>query len=183
VTRAQSAIGTVLFFAGHTSETTEQFLQRFARTLKTRGLDVADRVILLPITSRDTYLRINMACDVMLDSLHWSGGNTSLDAIAAGLPVVTLPGRFMRGRQTCGMLMVAGVPELIAADARDYVARALRVVSDAAFRESVVERLRAGSESLFNDRSAIDAMQAFYGALVRRQDPHASRRPGSTVPG
>jgi hypothetical protein len=63
------------------------------------------------------------------------------------------------------------------------VARALRVVSDAAFRESVVERLRAGSESLFNDRSAIDAMQAFYGALVRRQDPHASRRPGSAVPG
>lgn len=180
---AADPIGTVLFFAGHTSETTEQFLQRFARTLKTRGLDVADRVILLPITSRDTYLRINMACDVMLDSLHWSGGNTSLDAIAAGLPVVTLPGRFMRGRQTCGMLMVAGVPELIAADARDYVARALRVVSDAAFRESVVERLRAGSESLFNDRSAIDAMQAFYGALVRRQDPHASRRPGSAVPG
>ena len=28
----------------------------------------------------------------MLDTLRWSGGNTSLDAIACGLPVVTLPG-------------------------------------------------------------------------------------------
>jgi predicted O-linked N-acetylglucosamine transferase (SPINDLY family) len=29
----------------------------------------------------------------MLDSVHWSGGNTSIDAIAAGLPIVTLPER------------------------------------------------------------------------------------------
>jgi predicted O-linked N-acetylglucosamine transferase (SPINDLY family) len=179
---AADPAGVVVFFAGHTSETTEQFLRRFARTLQARGLDVADRVVLLPITSRETYLRINMACDVMLDSLHWSGGNTSLDAIAAGLPVVTLPGRFMRGRQTFGMLTVAGVPELIAADARDYVALALRVVGDAAFRESVVERLRAGSAALFDDRSAIDAMQAFYCARVKRQDPCASPRPGSAMP-
>ena len=30
-------------------------------------------------------------CDAMLDTLHWSGGNTSLDALACGLPIVTLP--------------------------------------------------------------------------------------------
>ena len=40
----------------------------------------------------DDFLRINRACDVMLDTLRWSGGNTSLDALAGGLPIVTLPG-------------------------------------------------------------------------------------------
>jgi CRISPR-associated protein Csy1 len=159
--------GSVLFFGGHTRETTEQFLQRFAGVLDRRGMDIRERAILLPITSRETYLRINTACDVMLDSLHWSGGNTSLDAIAVGLPVVTLPGRFMRGRQTYGMLRVAGVPELIAEDQRSYVALACRLARDAAFRASVVHRLQAGKARLFDDRSAIDAMQAFYRSLVK----------------
>ena len=51
-----------------------------------------------------TICAINAVCDAMLDTLRWSGGNTSLDALAAGLPIVTLPGRFMRGRQSAGML-------------------------------------------------------------------------------
>ncbi len=42
--------------------------------------------------------------DVVLDTVHWSGGNTSLDAFAAATPVVALTGRFMRGRQTAAML-------------------------------------------------------------------------------
>jgi predicted O-linked N-acetylglucosamine transferase (SPINDLY family) len=36
--------------------------------------------------------------DVILDSIGWSGGNTSLQAIELGKPVVTLPGAFMRAR-------------------------------------------------------------------------------------
>ena len=54
--------------------------------------------------------------DVMIDTLRWSGGNTTLDALASALPVVTLEGRFMRGRQTAAMLRILGIEELIARD-------------------------------------------------------------------
>ena len=56
-------------------------------------------MIVLPAVPHDDYQRVNLACDAMLDTLHWSGGNTTLDALACGLPVVTLPGAFMITRQ------------------------------------------------------------------------------------
>ena len=82
---------------------------------------------MLPQCSHDDYLRINAVCDAMLDTLRWSGGNTSLDALATGLPIVTLPGRFMRGRQSAGMLTLAGLGDQVASDDDDYVRIASRI--------------------------------------------------------
>ena len=70
------------------------------------------------------------ASDVVLDTVRWSGGNTSLDAIAAGTPVVALPGRFMRGRQTAAMLAAMGLDTLVAASPADYVRIALDTARD-----------------------------------------------------
>ena len=57
---------------------------------------------------------------------------------------MTLPGRFMRGRQTAGMLALMGLPELIAASAGDYVRLAVEVARDrdrnVLLRRAIVER-------------------------------------------
>ncbi len=57
-------------------------------------------------------------CDVMLDSIGWSGGNTTLEALAQDLPVVTFEGELMRGRVSAGILRMMGMPEAIAGDDR-----------------------------------------------------------------
>ena len=44
-------------------------------------------------------------CDVLLDSFHFGGGNTTAEAIATGIPIVTLPGKFIRGRFTYAWLL------------------------------------------------------------------------------
>ena len=111
------------------------------------------------------YLRLNELCDVMLDTLHWSGGNTSLDALAMGLPVVTLPGAYMRGRQSAGMLHLAGVPELVAADRADYVRLATRLGTDPPWRTQVRERLAAGVPRLFDDPAPVEALARFLEGL------------------
>src|SRR3974390_3029008 len=89
------------------------------------------------------YLQLNACCDVMLDTLHWSGGNTSLDAIASGLPIVTLPGAFMRGRQSAGMLAMLGGEELVARDAVSYVETAVAIAKDRARRDALSQRIKA----------------------------------------
>ena len=64
---------------------------------------------------RQCILRVNRSCDVMLDTLHWSGGNTSpWTRTPCALPMVTLPGEFMRGRQSYAMLKAMGLDDLIA---------------------------------------------------------------------
>ena len=115
----------------------------------------------LPQCEHEDFLRVMLLCDVMLDTLHWSGGNSSLDALACGLPIVTLPGRFMRGRQSAGMLGLMGIDELVAADADHYVAIAARLVRDHAWRAGLVDRIRAAHPRIFNDAAPIAALAAF----------------------
>ncbi len=68
-----------------------------------------------PTTDRARFLQIAQACDVALDSLSFSGGNTSLDALLMALPLVTSPGEFMRGRQSATMLAALGLEHCVVA--------------------------------------------------------------------
>ncbi len=151
----------LVLFAGRHPAVTDKFMRRFARTLERQGIAIRERTRVLPPVGHDDYLRVNLVCDAMVDTLHWSGGNTSLDALACGLPIVTLPGLFMRGRQSAGMLSLLGVPELVAGDRDGYVELALRLVAEPAWRRSLAERIRAAQGRLFDVGDAIARLQQF----------------------
>jgi len=148
----------VLVFVAATAEGQRRaFLDRLGKGMLHRGLVPRQQVKVLPLMSHRDFRRLMTVADVMLDTPHWSGGRTSLDALGAGLPIVTLPGRYMRGRQSAAMLRTVGVEELIVDDAADYVERALAVASDAAYRERLSARIREG-----------------WGELVERPEPVAA---------
>jgi glycosyltransferase involved in cell wall biosynthesis len=65
--------------------------RRLVAALRASRAQPDKALLFLAQRTREEYLRVNLACDVMVDSLHWSGGNTSLDALHCGLPVVTIP--------------------------------------------------------------------------------------------
>ena len=100
-------------------------------------------------------------------ALHWSGGGTSLDAIAMDVPVVTLPGKFMRGRQTIAMLRLLGLEPLIAADIDDYVAKAIGLVSNRGMNELIRELIAKKKSNLFGraEASAEFAEKVYAAAL------------------
>jgi predicted O-linked N-acetylglucosamine transferase (SPINDLY family) len=152
----------LVFFAGRHAAVTAAFQRRFAAALTRHGLRVDACVRFLAQVGHEDYLRVNLVCDAMLDTLRWSGGNTSLDALACGLPIVTLPGPFMRGRQSAGMLRLLGVPELVAADRAGYLAIAHRLAEDSAWRASLRARIREGHERLFDMRDAIEPLQRLF---------------------
>lgn len=147
---------TLVMFDGRHPKVTDVFMRRMARALAARGVAAARLRILSPVP-HDDYLRINLLCDAMLDTLHWSGGNTSLDALACGLPVVTLPGAFMRGRQSAAMLRIVGVPELVAADRAEYVGLATRLARDRLWRDDLATRIRAARSLLFDTKAPMEA--------------------------
>jgi protein O-GlcNAc transferase len=148
---------TLVMFEGRHPRVTQRLLGRIGRVFDAHGVPVGDRLIVLPTFPHDDFMRVNLACDAMLDTLYWSGGNTSLDALACGLPVVTLPGDFMRGRQSAAMLRLAGAPELIARDRDDYIAIATRLARDAAWRNDVAASIRTGRAALFDTQAPVDA--------------------------
>ncbi|MDO8597375.1 MAG: tetratricopeptide repeat protein [Sulfuricaulis sp.] len=152
--------GTLVMFRSGNPFAQAAFRARLDPLLAEYGVS-PQRVMMLPFLTHDDYLRVNMHADVMLDCLHWSGGNTSLDAIAAGLPIVTLPGRFMRARQSAGMLSRLELPELIARDQADYVNIALRLGCDKPWREEMSRRIVAGHGRLFDDPEPVAALESF----------------------
>ncbi len=149
----------LVFFGGWHPAPIDRFMQRLKVALDAVGIPIRERTRVLPQVGHADYLRINMLCNAMVDTLHWSGGNSSLDALACGLPVVTLPGPFMRGRQSAGMLSLLGVPELIAADDADYQAIIRRIVGDEAWRRELGARIVAAQSRLFDVSDAIERLQ------------------------
>ena len=157
----------LVMFEGRHPALTAKFLARAAAALGRAGAGGGERLIMLPQCGHDDYMRINGVCDAMLDTLRWSGGNTSLDALAAGLPIVTLPGRFMRGRQSAGMLASAGLDEFVARDEDDYVRIAAQLASDRDSRAAQTNRIHESAAKLFGDPAPVREFADELERLVR----------------
>lgn len=145
------------FFAHPIKQVTAAFRGRLANTLRERGIDPDETLDFIPPCNRETFLKHLAGARVILDTFGWSGGNTSLEAFAMGTPVITLPGRFMRGRHTYAMNKMMELDQLIANDAGDYINMAAQLMTDDGFYEDARERIDAHSARLFADDRVIPA--------------------------
>ena len=132
---AESSPEAILVFISHPSPVvTESFGLRLAAAFQERGLRMQDHVQLLPRLQEGAYRDLNRAADLYLDSIGWSGGNTTIEAVHHGLPVVTTPGLTMRSRHTAAILSHIGLQEHISHDVEAYIERACRLIADPELR-------------------------------------------------
>lgn len=150
--------GVLVLIRGRYEDYTHQILQRFSHTLK----DVLDRIVFLDPMAFPRFMQLLAIADVCLDTLHFNGMNSSLEAFSVGTPVVTLPGRFQRGRHTQAMYRKMGILECIAQDAAQYVDIALGLGRDKACARSVRERILARNGVLYEDRRVVTEFERFF---------------------
>jgi protein O-GlcNAc transferase len=124
--------------------------------------DVVDRIVFLPRQNTRDYVNLIALADVMLDTVHFNGMNTSLEAFSVGTPVVTLPGVFQRGRHTQAMYRKMGLLDCIAADPAQYVAIATRLAMDNAFRAGIRQEILQRSAVLFEDIRVVQEFERFF---------------------
>ncbi len=120
------------------------------------------RVLFVPRVDRDRFLKLLATADVVLDPFHFGGGNTSFQALGLGLPIVTLPGQFMRGRVTAGCYKSMGLETCVARNAEEYVALSVRLGTDAGFNAGVRSEINARSSVLFENVSAVREFENFF---------------------
>ena len=167
--------GVLLFFQAPARAVTERFAGRVQRALAAAGLPARGQLKFAPRMSPADFRRVLAMADVVVDTVRWSGGNTSLDALAAGTPIVTLPGRFMRARQTAAMLRMAGLESLVASSGEELVRLAGEVARDRDRNRALREAIVAGRGALFDRREPIEALAE---ALL---EAGAGNRPGSSL--
>ena len=140
--------------------------QQIAARLKNTAPDITERVVFVPSQPHADFLSLIGLADVMLDTPHFTGGNTSYEALALGTPVVTLPGALMRGRVTHGLYRLMDLPDCVALTAEDYVRIAVELGADKARRAEVSQRILARNDVLFENRDAVRGWEEFLETAV-----------------
>ena len=157
---ARDPAGQLLLVAGTEPRWTELLLARLATSWSSGPgpRDGLARVRILPRMTSEAFLDLLAGADVLLDPWHFGGGNTTFEAVAFGTPVVTWPGRYLRGRVTAACYRQMGLWDgresedlswpLVTTQAR-YAETAVRVAQDREWAESLRRNLLANGSQLF----------------------------------
>lgn len=154
-------------FLGHEStHITDKFRERLQQTFANYNLNSENYCIILPRQDILSYWQLNLVSDIFLDTLSWSGGNTTLEAIACHLPIVTCPGEFMRGRHSYGILKMLGVTETIANTEAEYIEIAVKLGLEPNWRNSIVQQMIHRHPYLYDDKACVEELEKFYQRAV-----------------
>jgi len=149
---------------------TEKFQQRLQNAFAKFALNSEEYCLILSRLYHSDFLNLNLVSDIFLDTFSWSGGNTTLEAIAYNLPVVTCPGEFMRGRHSYAILKMLGVTETIAKDEAEYIEIAVRLGLDIEWRKSIAQQIMHNHEHLYDDKTCVMALEAFYQERIQESE-------------
>ncbi|MBF2065164.1 MAG: tetratricopeptide repeat protein [Calothrix sp. C42_A2020_038] len=149
---------------------TEVFQQRLSNAFGEFGLNYQDHCIFLPALNSTRFAGITAIADVFLDSIAWSGCNSTLEAIAQNVPIVTLSGELMRGRHTMAILKMMGIEDTIATTKEDYVNIAIRLGRDAAFHQQIQKQVAENKYKLYGDLKPVRALEDFFLKILQREN-------------
>jgi protein O-GlcNAc transferase len=135
--------GSVLWLPGSNPAAVENL----SREAEERGVG-RDRLVFAPFVpdSGEHLARLSLA-DLFLDTLPYNAHSTAMDALQAGLPVLTAAGETFAGRVAASLLHAAGLEELVTQSLRGYEDMALRLACDGAFLARVKSKLAANKVS------------------------------------
>ncbi|QTA91146.1 tetratricopeptide repeat protein [Desulfonema magnum] len=157
--------GLLILIEGHAFEHwAKLLLDRFRKTFP----DVIDRVRFLKAMPTKDFLCLLRVADALLEPPYFGGGNTTYESFACGVPIVTWPGPFMRGRVTLGCYKQMGVTDCIASDPQSYIEIALRLANDKAWKAEVSDKIRANAGAIFEDADAVRELERFFERAVRK---------------
>ncbi len=147
----------------------QQFRQRLQRAFASAGLRMEDYCVFLPGQDFQGYTSLLACTDIFLDTLGFSGGHTTLEAIAAGLPVVCCPGELMRGRQSAGILRMLGVTDTIAQTEAEYIDIAVKLGLEPDWRRVISQRMCECHPNLFEDVACVAGLEQFYRQTIQER--------------
>ncbi|WP_347985819.1 tetratricopeptide repeat protein [Methylomonas sp. AM2-LC] len=150
--------GVIVCLEAHIPYWTKLLKQRFQLSIG----KAADRILFLPRQNYNDYLNLLILSDVVLDTIHFNGMNTSLEAFTVGTPVVTLPGKFQRGRHTSSMYRKMEIEECIAHNPIDYTELAVHLASDNTLRKTISSKILERNSKLFKDRKVLERWEDFF---------------------
>ena len=130
--------------------------------------DVIDRVKFLPRMPKNDYMSLLQIADVLLDTPYFGGGNTSLEAFACKIPLVTWPGEYLCSRLTLALYRQMDIMDCVASDAQSYIKIAYRLANDATWRDEIAGKIEAKADCLFENIETVHELERFFEMAVEK---------------
>jgi predicted O-linked N-acetylglucosamine transferase (SPINDLY family) len=136
----------------------------------TRGV-AEERLVFAPRVPLEAHLGRLQHADLFLDTFYFNAQTTAIDALWAGVPLVTRTRTTMASRLASTFVVSAGLPELVTVTSSAYEAVALRMAQEperlADCKRRLVEARR--SAPLFDTVARVRAFERAVEAMVARQ--------------
>jgi protein O-GlcNAc transferase len=156
--------GSVLWLSGQGAVMAENLRREAANS----GIDPARLVFAERLPAMADHLGRHRLADLFLDTLPYNAQTTAMDALWAGVPVLTCTGRSYAGRSAMSQLYNIGLPELVAEDLAAYERLALALARD----PQRLQELRAKLERnrlitpLFDTKRLCRELESAYSTMV-----------------
>jgi len=154
--------GVLVLMEGMYPHWKELLLKRFKKTVP----GIVERICFVPRQPRDRFMTLHLLADAVIDTIYFSGGHTSLECFAWGIPVVTWPSAMLPGRLTYGFYQKMGVLDCVAKDFSDYVDIAYRLANDRGWRQAISRKILERSSILFENSNDIKELELFFEKAV-----------------
>jgi protein O-GlcNAc transferase len=140
------------------------------REAAARGVDPSRLVFAPRVPSLSDHLARHRLADLFLDTLPYGAHTTSMDALWAGLPVLTCRGATFVGRIAASQLHAVGLANLVTESLQDYEAAALRLAQNPDELRALRDRLAANqlTHPLFDTAHLCRSFEAAYTEMVQR---------------
>jgi predicted O-linked N-acetylglucosamine transferase (SPINDLY family) len=155
----KNAGGRLVFFLASPTDMNERLKLRLRRAFREERLDFDKEVYLLPFLQRPQFFALMQKSALMLDTLEFSGFNTAMQGIEAGLPVLAREGQFLRGRLASGIMRRLELPELVAGSDESFIEMAIQLAGDGAKRTRLAGEVETRRAMLFDDVAPIRALE------------------------
>lgn len=116
-------------------------VRNLRREASLRGIDAERLIFAGRVASQPEHLARLRAADLFLDTLPYNAHATAVDALWAGLPVLTCPGHAFAGRVAASLLRAIDLPELIAATPTEYEALGAHLAANPAQLARIRQKL------------------------------------------
>jgi protein O-GlcNAc transferase len=150
-------------------EWNEQSRVNLAREAQARGVDPARLVWAPRMAPADHMARMQLA-DLFMDTWPCNAHTTASDALWAGVPVVTWPGRTFASRVAASLVHAAGLPELACRDLAHYEQTVTALAGDAPRRQAMRAQLVAARSTspLFDSLRFTRDIEALYERMLQQ---------------
>jgi predicted O-linked N-acetylglucosamine transferase (SPINDLY family) len=135
-----------------------------------RGVDPGRLVFADRMTSSPEHLARQRVADLFLDTRPYNAHATALDALWAGLPVLTCVGEGFASRVAASVLSAIQLPELITATPSEYEDLAVQLAKDPRRLAEIRQKLARNrfQTSLFDTRAFTRRLEAAYSKIHER---------------